>query len=297
MSYSAGRTDKEKQVVGSILGTRVLRVEDPRFITTGGRYVDDLRIDGDVPFAGAAVAHYVRSAVAHGTITAIDTDEAKSMPGVIAVYTAADLGLEPVPARFNPTVARPLLATDRVRFVGEPIAVIVAATAAAAADAADAVIVDYEVLDGYVDPLAAIDGDTLLFDAVGSNVVARQHGDGDARADQQRRLLRRLRGRRRPATSSTNGWRRARWKRRSAAAAWVDDRLVRVDVDAARPRRPRLHRPGQRPRRVGGAGRHARRRRRVRRQDHAVSRRSCCSVAWPRSSAGRWRGRRRAASR
>ena len=158
-------------MVGSILGTRVLRVEDPRFITTGGRYVDDLRIDGDVPFTGAAVAHYVRSAVAHGVITRIDTAEARAMPGVVAVYTAADLGLEPVQSRFNRSVARPLLAADRVRFVGEPVAVIVAADAGAAADAADTVIVDYDVLDAYIDPLAAMAGDTLLFDSVGSNVV------------------------------------------------------------------------------------------------------------------------------
>ena len=92
------------------------------------------------------------------------------MPDVIAVYTAADLALEPLPSRFNPAVARPLLATDRVRFVGEPVAVVVAATAAAAADAADRVIVDYEIRTAYVDPLAAIDGDAL-FDAAGSNVV------------------------------------------------------------------------------------------------------------------------------
>ncbi len=157
-------------MVGSILGTRVLRVEDPRFITTGGRYVDDLRIDGEVPFQGAAVAHYVRSAVAHATITSIDTAESKAMPDVIAVFTAADLDLESLPSRFNPAVARTLLATDRVRFVGEPVAVVVAATAAAAADAADRVIVDYDIRTAYVDPVAAIDGDAL-FDAVGSNVV------------------------------------------------------------------------------------------------------------------------------
>ena len=171
MLYSAAGADKEIQVVGSILGTRVLRVEDPRFITSGGRYVDDLRIDGDVAFTGAAVAHYVRSAVAHGVITAIDTAEARAMPDVIAVFTAADLGLDPVPARFNPTVARPLLAADRVRYVGEPLAVIVAANAGAAADAADTVVVDYDVLEAYIDPLAAMAGDTLLFEAAANNVV------------------------------------------------------------------------------------------------------------------------------
>jgi carbon-monoxide dehydrogenase large subunit len=165
-------TDKEKVVAGSILGTRVVRTEDPRFMTTGGRYVDDLRLTGEVPFAGAAVAHYVRSTVAHGVITDIDTAEARSMTGVLAVFTAADLGLEPVPARFNPAVARALLASDRVRYVGEPVAVVVADSPAAAADAADAVVVDYDLLAAYIDPLAALAGDTFLYDSLRSNVIA-----------------------------------------------------------------------------------------------------------------------------
>jgi aerobic carbon-monoxide dehydrogenase large subunit len=158
-------------VAGSILGTRVQRVEDPRLITVGGRYVDDLRISGDVPFASAAVVHYVRSTVAHGIITAIDTSAATAMPGVIAVFTGADLALEPERSRFNPNVARPLLATDRVRFVGEPVAVVVADTAAAAADAADEVIVDYDLLPTYTHAFAAMTGETVLYDEVGSNVV------------------------------------------------------------------------------------------------------------------------------
>jgi carbon-monoxide dehydrogenase large subunit len=140
-------------------------------ITDGGRYVDDLRIAGDVPFVGAAVAHYVRSTVAHGVVTAIDTEDAAAMPGVLGVFTAADLSLEPVPSRFNRDVARPLLAVDRVRFVGEPVAVVVAETAAVAADAADAVIVEYDPLPAYTDAVQSMAGDTLLYDAVGSNVV------------------------------------------------------------------------------------------------------------------------------
>ena len=110
-------------MAGSILGNRVLRKEDPKFLTTGGMYVDDLL---DEPLlAGAAHVTYVRSSVAHGRILSIDTSAASTMPGVIGVYTAADLGLEDEPAPFNPTVTRGLLAIDKVRFVGEPIAVIV----------------------------------------------------------------------------------------------------------------------------------------------------------------------------
>jgi aerobic carbon-monoxide dehydrogenase large subunit len=222
VSYSAA--GQGENVVGSILGTRVLRVEDPRFITTGGLYVDDLRIDGDVPFAGAAVVHYVRSPVAHGVITAIDTAEAEAMPAVIAVFTAADLELEPVPARFNPAVARPLLAAERVRYVGEPVAVVVAANAAAAADAADTVVVDYDLLDACIDPLAALDGDVLLYDAPGSNVVADSTAlgmpglsDGDFFAGCDVVVSGRFINQRiAPCPLET----------RSAAAAWIDDRLI-----------------------------------------------------------------------
>ncbi|MGA1755210.1 MAG: xanthine dehydrogenase family protein molybdopterin-binding subunit, partial [Ilumatobacteraceae bacterium] len=90
---------------GSILGNRVLRKEDPKFLTVGGEYVDDM----DEPMlAGAAHVVYVRSTVAHGVINSIDTSDAVSMPGVLGVYTAASLGLEPVPAAFNPMVARTL---------------------------------------------------------------------------------------------------------------------------------------------------------------------------------------------
>jgi xanthine dehydrogenase molybdopterin-binding subunit B len=109
-------------VAGSILGNRVLRKEDPKFLTTGGVYVDDLH---DEPLlAGALHATYVRSTVAHANILGIDVSEALLAPGVVAIYTAADLGLQPTPATYNPTALRTLLATEKVRYVGEPIAVI-----------------------------------------------------------------------------------------------------------------------------------------------------------------------------
>src|SRR4051794_5080574 len=110
---------------GSILGNRVLRKEDPKFLTVGGTYVDDM----DEPMlANSACVTFVRSQIAHGTIVSIDTSEAATMPGVIPLYTAADLALQPSPAAFNPTVARTLLATDKVRYVGEVVAAIVSET-------------------------------------------------------------------------------------------------------------------------------------------------------------------------
>ncbi len=155
-------------MAGSILGNRVLRKEDPKFLTTGGVYVDDLHDD---LLAGAAHVVYVRSAVAHGAIVSIDTDGALDMPGVIAVYTAADLGLEPLPSAFNPMVARTLLASDKVRYVGEPVAAVVAETSLQATDAAEMVFVDIDFLPALVDPEAALASDTLIYDSAGSNGV------------------------------------------------------------------------------------------------------------------------------
>ena len=156
-------------MAGSILGNRVLRKEDPKFLTTGGEYVEDLF---DEPLlVGAAHVTYVRSSVAHGTITSIDVSAALSRPGVIAVYTAADLGLEPVASDYNPTVARGLLAIGKVRFVGEPIAAIITERADQGEDAVEAVIVDYDVLPALIDIEEAMTSTTLLYDSAGSNVV------------------------------------------------------------------------------------------------------------------------------
>jgi len=156
-------------VPGSILGNRVVRKEDPKFLTTGGRYLDDL---DDVPeLDGAAHVAYVRSSVAHGTISSLDTIDAAAMPGVVGIFTGEDLGLEPVASPYNPAVARPLLASARVRYVGEPIAAVIADTKAQAADAAAAVVVDYDVLDVVVDPEAALTTTTALYDGVEGNVV------------------------------------------------------------------------------------------------------------------------------
>ena len=156
-------------MAGSILGNRVLRKEDPKFLTTGGKYVDDLL---DEPLlAGAAHVTYVRSSVAHGHIRSIDASAALELPGVVAVLTAADLGLQPVPSQFNPMVARGLLAIDKVRFVGEPVAAVITDEAYQGEDAAEAVIVEYDVLPAVIDMEQAITSTTLIYESAGSNVV------------------------------------------------------------------------------------------------------------------------------
>ena len=160
-------------MAGSILGTRVLRTEDPELLLGSVRYVDDLAAPGG-PLEGALHVVFVRSEMAHARIVDIDTSEAIGMPGVVGVYTAADLALKPMHgmAKVHDHFARPALATDKVRFVGEAIVAVVAETTVRAKDAADAVVVDYEPLDAVVRPEDAFDADApVIFDEHGDNVA------------------------------------------------------------------------------------------------------------------------------
>ena len=158
----------------SILGNRVLRREDPALITGAGAYLADLRIP---ELEGAVTVGFVRSPFAHAHIGPIDLSDCLAMPGVLAAWTAADLDLA-APRKRLPWIpdefVRPWVATDRVRFVGEVVAVVVAGTAAEVEDAIETVIVDYDPLDAIVDPIAAMDvGAPLLFDGSGSNIACR----------------------------------------------------------------------------------------------------------------------------
>ena len=158
----------------SIMGTRVLRKEDPKFLTQGATYTADVE---DPRLEGAVFVHFVRSTMAHAKILEVEATEAVAQPGVIGVYTAADLpdSLEPPPAMiplFPPSMMnRPLLATGKVRFVGEPVAAVVAETPAQAADAADLVFVDLEPMQSAVDMADADTDDSLIFEDVGSNTA------------------------------------------------------------------------------------------------------------------------------
>jgi carbon-monoxide dehydrogenase large subunit len=151
---------------GSILGTRVVRTEDPALLRGEGRYVADLPLDDKL------YAVFVGSEVAHGTINAIHLDDARAMPGVVAVWTAADLDVAPHHgfAKVHDDFARPPLAVDRVRFVGEPIAVVFATNLADGEDAAAAVWADIDVLPSSTDPEVALaEGAELIFPEHGSN--------------------------------------------------------------------------------------------------------------------------------
>ena len=152
----------------SILGNPVKRLEDPRILRGGARYVADL----DLP--GALTAVFVRSTMAHARLGSIDTETAAKMPGVVGVYTADDLGLPDIPAfaMAPPLMSRPPLARGTVRFVGDTIAVVLAETPEQAVDAAGEVIVAYDPLPAVADAEAALaDGAPILFPDHGSNLV------------------------------------------------------------------------------------------------------------------------------
>ncbi|HTT50865.1 MAG TPA: xanthine dehydrogenase family protein molybdopterin-binding subunit [Streptosporangiaceae bacterium] len=157
----------------SILGTRVLRTEDPGFLTVGAVYTDDVV---DPRLAGACQVSFVRSPVAHARIRGIDLAGALGAPGVVAAFTGADvadlplLGA-PMPGVINDQMGQPPLARDVVRFAGEPVAVVVTETRAQGEDAAELVDVDYDPLPPVLDPAQAAAG-PALFPAAGTNVAA-----------------------------------------------------------------------------------------------------------------------------
>ncbi len=161
---------------GSLLGNAVTRIEDPELLVGAGRYVEDLEIPG------AAQVVFVRSPVAHARIRSIETKAASEMPGVVLIFTAADLDLPSHHGLFtlNDVCSRPPLATEKVRFVGDMVAMVVAESRTVAFDAAEAVEVDYETLEAAVDPEDALaPGAPAQFEALGSNLAAVMRGSQD----------------------------------------------------------------------------------------------------------------------
>ena len=163
---------------GSILGHAVRRREDPRLMTGTGHYVDDMQPEGCLHIA------FVRSTLAHARIRSLDVEAAAAAPGVVAVLSGADLGL---PDRVGfpmvaATLARAPLAMERVRFVGEAVALVVAESPGQAADAAQLVELDLEPLPVLVDPEVARRADApLLFPEHGSNIAG--HFDSSREED------------------------------------------------------------------------------------------------------------------
>jgi carbon-monoxide dehydrogenase large subunit len=164
-----------------LVGTPVERMEDARFLSGSGQFVDDLVRDG---LLHAAI---LRSPVAHARIVGIDASAALALHGVHAVITSADIGddMPLIPLRLAPLPAfepcrQPVMATNKVRYVGEPIAVVVADSRALAEDALEAIDVRFETLSAVTGRGATADA---LFDHAGDNVALRYDaGFGDADA-------------------------------------------------------------------------------------------------------------------
>lgn len=155
-----------------LVGSPIERLEDLRFLRGRGQYVDD------VPPEGALYAAILRSSVAHGRIRSIDTSAAKRKPGVRGVFTAADVGAVPVItmrqellAEFKP-YQQPVIANCKVRYVGEPIAIVVADTPALAEDALEAIELDIEALPVVAGRADSRTNASPLFDDAGNNLVS-----------------------------------------------------------------------------------------------------------------------------
>ncbi len=159
-------------------GASIRRSEDPRILTGAGRYVDDVKLPGMLHAA------FVRSPLAHAQVRSIDVSAARDLPGVVAVFTGAEIedmtvpGPDPLVAFFGDTGPTPeftLLATDKVRLVGDPVAIVVAESRYLAEDGCDLVEVEYDELAPVASAAAALDpASPPLFANLGSN-IAREH--------------------------------------------------------------------------------------------------------------------------
>lgn len=166
------------------IGSPVLRVEDSRFLQGSGEYVDDLKR------VGVLHAAILRSTVAHGRIRAIDATAARAIPGVHSVITAAEIGMTvpQIPIRLLPSPGaerflQPVIAHGKVRYVGEPVAVVLADSAAIAEDALAAIEVDIEPLPVVTNRHISMTDDTVLLEGAGTNLARTfviTSGDADA---------------------------------------------------------------------------------------------------------------------
>jgi len=157
------------------IGTALPRREDYRFLTGQGRYLDDIVVPG------ALHAHFVRSPHAHARLVAIDVTAARAAPGVVAVVTGHDLAAWTTSARMAPPIEGlhpvefPTLPIDKVRFAGDPVVCIVATDRYLAEDAAELVVIDYDVLDPVADLAHALAaGAPLVDEALSSNLISQQ---------------------------------------------------------------------------------------------------------------------------
>jgi aerobic carbon-monoxide dehydrogenase large subunit len=155
--------------LANVVGQRIRRREDPRFLRGEGRYVDDLSLPGALHLT------FVRSYMAHAKVTGIDKSAAEAAGAQVFTAGDADLGVNPPPPfiPIDPQMHRPLIASDTVRFVGDIVAIVLADSREASVDAAELVMVDYEPLPAVTDPEEAARDEVLLFPGLGTNIALR----------------------------------------------------------------------------------------------------------------------------
>jgi carbon-monoxide dehydrogenase large subunit len=180
----------DSQITRKYVGQRVKRNEDPRLLTGQALFVDDVNIPGMLHAA------FLRSDFAHARVHSIDVSAARARPGVVAVYTAEDMGdfwrpgplIVPPPSKvegivFHARTQIPMV-KDKVRHIGDPLAVVIAESRYIAEDALEDIVVDYEPLEAVVDMEEALKPDApLIYDDLGSNMAAhvvQQKGDYEA---------------------------------------------------------------------------------------------------------------------
>jgi carbon-monoxide dehydrogenase large subunit len=163
--------------MAGVIGQRVRRLEDPRFLVGRGRYVDDIKL------AGALHVAFVRSPWAHAHVNGVDGTAAAALPGV-RVFTAADVDLPTYPAPpfigIDERMHRPCLASEKVRFAGDIVAAVLAPSREVAVDAAELVEVEYEPLPVVTDMREAARDEVLLFEDVGTNICVRRPAENAA---------------------------------------------------------------------------------------------------------------------
>ena len=160
------------ELLANVIGQRVRRREDPRFITGQGQYVDDLQLPDALHLT------FVRSPWAHARITGVDTSQATALPNV-QVFTAEDVALgkaSPAFIAIDEQWHRPYLASDKVRFAGEVVAAVLAPSREGSVDAAELVAIEDEPLTAVTDPAQALTDEVLLFEEAGTNVCLARPG-------------------------------------------------------------------------------------------------------------------------
>ncbi|MFZ0973711.1 MAG: xanthine dehydrogenase family protein molybdopterin-binding subunit [Solirubrobacteraceae bacterium] len=216
--------------MANVVGQRIRRREDPRFLRGEGQYVDDISLPGALHLT------FVRSYMAHAKINGIDASAARDAGA--QVFLAADTGpIVSAPPPFiavDPQMFRPLLASDTARFVGDIVAVVLAESREASVDAAELVDVDYEALESVTDPEVAVRDETVIYSGVGTNVcihVPPQSPDPDLLASSEVVIKGKVVSQRLAACPI---------EPRSSAAQWGEDERMTLWISSQTPHQDKM---------------------------------------------------------